>query len=66
MALITLEIFLLALMGFGSGAKEATLHSPDLLLLPAEQNSQIPSICFCMSALHEGYNPPTSTHKQPL
>lgn len=30
MALITLEIFLLALRGFGSGAKEATLHCPDL------------------------------------
>lgn len=51
MALITLEIFLLPLMGLGSGAKETTLHSPDLLLLPAQQNNQIPSICFRMSAL---------------
>lgn len=50
MALITLEIFLLALMGFGSGAREATLHSADQLFLPVQQNNQIPSIFF----LHVG------------
>lgn len=68
MALISLEIFSLALMGFGSGAKEATLHFPDLLLLSGQQNNQIPSIYFCTSALHEGHNapplPPQCTHKQ--
>lgn len=58
MALIPLEIFSLALMGFGSGTKEATLHFPNLSLLSAQQNNQIPSIYFCMSALHEGHDPP--------
>lgn len=65
-ALISLEIFSLDLMGFGSGAKEATLHCPDLLILSTEQNNPTPSIYFCMSVHHGGHNRPLqSTHEQP-
>jgi len=65
MAIISLEIFSPALRGFGSGAKEATLHFPNLVLLPAQKSNQIPSIYFCMSALPEGHKPPKPTHNQP-
>lgn len=58
-ALISLEIFSLDLMGFGSGAKEATLHCPDLLILSTEQTIQPQvSIFACLYTMEDTIVPP--------
>lgn len=53
--LISAEIFSLATMGLGSGAKVSTSRFPDLLLLSAQLNNLTLHVYFCMVTLLEGY-----------